>query len=480
MESADSSENYFLCTATYNQRPVYFDRLRKQEQIVHQEEDRSVILSNPMRCAALVYPVASEEDNGRQAYEVMPYNARFAFPKELRVLTNESPARDWTEIYQPDWFASTMASAEELKEEYRKIGFSEPGPDIRALESVARYYRFLVEKAIGGGISSDTLFYLFDSTHTGKMTVEISENTATSLALFERSEKLDGYTQSGRKFTAGEHTFSILEKQEGEKVSCCYYTLVNGRKLAVRFTCPAEDRSGWEKWTEDILLSFDCSDAPVDIGIPNLRGNSFSDVYSGADAAYDMNIYIYWVQAQLKALGYYQGDLSGLFDANTDQAVAAFMNGGSLAYHGEIDQEVVDAIAQAIGTDRVPVLYGGFYRFMDVLLGGNVATGNMDIIWSNLNREKYGPTPNTPYIRPGAAWVQYALEVLGYDPRGIDGKFGAGTEEALRRYDRNHGFSAKRENYIFVTYGEARDLVEQCYQHNKRMEGLPGAYNRFR
>ena len=200
---------------------------------------------------------------------------------------------------------------------------------------------------------------------------------------------------------------------------------------------------------------------PVDIGVPDLKRQSFSRIYSGAgNDSYDMNIYIYWVQVQLRALGYYNGDLTGLFDRETNNAVKSLMQNRGVSYSNRIDQTVVNAIAEAIGNRRVAVKYGGFYHGLDYLTGS--PTGNMKIIWSNVNHDRYGPNPNTPYVTGGAFVVQTCLAWLGYYSKGIDGMFGSGTDESVQRFEAANGFTQKGWRQVYVTYGEVRKMLEMC------------------
>ena len=186
------------------------------------------------------------------------------------------------------------------------------------------------------------------------------------------------------------------------------------------------------------------------------------------NSSYDMNIYIYWVQVQLRELGYYSGDLTGLFDSTTNNAVKSFMRAQGLSYSNAVDQSVVNAISEAIGSRRKPVKYGGYYHSMDFLLDSK---GNMDIIWSNINHDKYGSNPNTPYYYDSAKFVQYCLTKLGYDPNGIDGMFGSGTDGAVQRFESSNGFTRKADRHVYVTFGELRKMLELCNSRGINVSG---------
>lgn len=215
---------------------------------------------------------------------------------------------------------------------------------------------------------------------------------------------------------------------------------------------------------------------PVDMVCPELGKTCYSRIYAGAYSDYDMNINIYWVQAQLQYQGYYCGDLTGLFDRETNRAVRCFLEANGYSYRNVISQEVVDNICRIIGEDRVPVMYGGFYHYLDVLLNGEKQTGHMNIIWSNINHDRYGPDPNTPYVHPESGWVQYALDRLGFNPNGVDQKFGEGTDGAVQRFEAAAGFRVKERRRIYVTYGEARAMLEMCYYGGIALEPLTGFF----
>lgn len=214
------------------------------------------------------------------------------------------------------------------------------------------------------------------------------------------------------------------------------------------------------------------SAVPVDMTLPILQNKSYSHIFSGANSSYDMNINIYWVQTQLKTLGYYYGDLTGLFDYNTDNAVRQFMKSIGYSYSSKIDQEVVNLIFVQMGCRPSQVLYGGYYHYMDYLITDRSQTGHMNIIWSNINHDIYGSDPNTPFKHSESGWVQYALKELGYYKSKIDLMFGEGTDAAVQSFEKSNGFTVKQDRHVYVTYGEARKMLERCYYANVSMSGF--------
>lgn len=197
---------------------------------------------------------------------------------------------------------------------------------------------------------------------------------------------------------------------------------------------------------------------PYDMGIPDLHGQVIRKD--------QMNMAVFWVQTQLKASGtYYQGgiwDETGNLGDHTMQEVASFMQSrGYYGHSGQIDQQVVDELADYMGYRMVPVYVGGFYSHMDSIMnGGN--TGSMQKIVSNLR-------DMVPHVTSGARWVQCCLKKLGYYNGTIDGKYGEGTENAVKAFQRANGFQERD----YVTLGVARCMLEQCYYSGCGLDDLP-------
>jgi len=197
---------------------------------------------------------------------------------------------------------------------------------------------------------------------------------------------------------------------------------------------------------------------PYDMGIPDLHGRTIS--------MDQMNLAVYWVQTQLKATGvYYQGenwDVTGNLGDHTMQEIASFMQSrGYRGHSGVVDQTVINELADYMGNRIVPVYVGGFYAHMDsIMVGGH--TGSMQPIISNLR-------DMVPHVTVGARWVQCCLKKLGYYTGPIDGKYGEGTEKAVKAFQRAYRF----EERDYVTLGVARAMLEQCYYSGCSLSDLP-------
>ena len=186
---------------------------------------------------------------------------------------------------------------------------------------------------------------------------------------------------------------------------------------------------------------------PYDMGVPYLNGRSY-----GPD---QMNIYIFWVQTQLKAAGYFQGDqwdVTGNLGNETQKEIRRFMqNHGYRGHNGYVDQTVVDCLANDLSGRVVPVYIGGFYDYMAPLFYDPSICG-MNRVVSNMRDE-------VPRVTTGARWVQVILSRLGYYTMNIDSKYGEGTEIAVKAFQRAYGFQQRD----YVSLGVARAMIEAYY-----------------
>ncbi|MDO5435545.1 MAG: peptidoglycan-binding protein [Clostridia bacterium] len=200
------------------------------------------------------------------------------------------------------------------------------------------------------------------------------------------------------------------------------------------------------------------ADEPYDMGIPYIG----SAVYTKDQ----MNMAVLWVQTQLKATGiYYQGyawDVTGNLGNETQKEIRAFMNDrGYYGHTGNVDQSVIDALADYLGGRIAPVYIGGYYDRMSSIMTGGSA-GRMTKIVSNLQ-------DGIAHVTTGARWVQCCLSALGFYTGTIDGKYGEGTEKAVKAFQRAYGFQERD----YVTLGVARAMLEACYYSGRIPANLP-------
>ena len=197
---------------------------------------------------------------------------------------------------------------------------------------------------------------------------------------------------------------------------------------------------------------------PYDMGVPSIGNVVFKENM--------MNMVIFWVQTQLKATDiWYQGDkwhVTGYLGEHTMSEIRSFMEySGYPAHSGEVDQKVIDSLADFLGERIKPVLTGGFYDAMDSILLKD-GYGTMPLIFSNLR-------DMVPRETNGARWVQTILKHLGYYTSKVDGMYGEGTEKAVNLYQRLHNFAERDCVYL----GLARSMLEQYYFSGGSLAALP-------
>ncbi|MBQ8201615.1 MAG: peptidoglycan-binding protein [Clostridia bacterium] len=200
------------------------------------------------------------------------------------------------------------------------------------------------------------------------------------------------------------------------------------------------------------------SSEPYDMGVPRLNGKVYPKE--------SMNMVVFWVQTQLKATGeYYQGDIwdvTGSLGSHTVDEIKRFMKSrGYRSHNGQVDQKVIDELVEYFGGNTIPVYVGGFYNEMSSIMTGGSA-GSMQKIYSNLR-------DMIPHVTTGARWVQVCLSKLGYYNSSIDGKYGEGTERAVKAFQRDYGF----EERDYITLGVARAMLEACYYGGYSLQNLP-------
>lgn len=200
------------------------------------------------------------------------------------------------------------------------------------------------------------------------------------------------------------------------------------------------------------------SQDPYDMGVPYIGNAVFREN--------QMNLIVLWVQTQLKATGvWYQGyqwDVTGNLGDHTMSEIRSFMSAnGNRSHTGVVDQKVIDALAKYLGNNVQPVMIGGFYNSMRMLMNGD-SYGTMQPVISNLRDMKACSTN-------GARWVQSVLKGLGYYTGTIDGMYGEGTDRAVRRFQNDNGFQERD----YVTLGVARCMLEQYYYRGLSLGMLP-------
>lgn len=145
------------------------------------------------------------------------------------------------------------------------------------------------------------------------------------------------------------------------------------------------------------------------------------------------------MQTRLRALGYYSGSSDGAFGDSTEAAVKAFQANNNLKPDG------------VAGDGTLGVLYSDSARSAGYNGGGSKPTPRITPIPKPtpiVNYINVTPNPSGGYVtlREGHSGtlvrnLQQALKNQGYLSGNVDGKYGAGTVDAVTRFQENHGLS---------------------------------------
>ncbi len=140
------------------------------------------------------------------------------------------------------------------------------------------------------------------------------------------------------------------------------------------------------------------------------------------------------LQATLKLLGFYQGDVDGTYGQSTQQAVVAFQSATSLATDGIAgpatwrkllptpdDTEVADSTSNEDTANE------------------DTASAEAPTEPAAVETDSEPATSNPPILRPSAegpavSQLQTELQTLGYYSGAIDGSYGELTEAAVRKF----------------------------------------------
>lgn len=191
-----------------------------------------------------------------------------------------------------------------------------------------------------------------------------------------------------------------------------------------------------------------------DMGVPQLESTRL-----GKDSH---NLYVYWVQVQMKATGlYYQGeewDETGVLGDHTRAEISRMMEDwGYEGHDGSVDKYVILVICNILDGNFQPVYVNGFYNKMYTLTSG-----------SRYGSMRYVRNYNGSYS-VGTEWVQRCLSKLGYYKHVIDGEFGEETIKAVKAFQRDHNFQQRP----YVSMGVARRMLEECVARNIPIDDLP-------
>lgn len=126
------------------------------------------------------------------------------------------------------------------------------------------------------------------------------------------------------------------------------------------------------------------------------------------------------VQQRLAAGGFYNAGIDGVFGAGTRRGITAWQRANSFSQTGYLDTRQLTVLLDRAEVRPAPP-----------------APAANDAATSAAQGEL-----NLGLTRAQRVQIQRDLIALGYDPKGADGLFGAGTREAIRAWQRNTGQGA--------------------------------------
>ena len=188
-----------------------------------------------------------------------------------------------------------------------------------------------------------------------------------------------------------------------------------------------------------MVTDYSWNNQPYDIGVPSIGNASYG---IGAH-----NIIVYWVQVQLKTIGYYikySGgidvfDETGVMGTITSEAIRSFQRDYGLSETGVIDQQLINKIREVQNNNYIyptPVMIGGYYKYLPIVSGDGIEA------------DAYGPD---------VLWVQNCLNSIGYNCGQPDGSYGLQTQQTFLQFKRDNGFYAEG---VTIKLGHLRLMLE--------------------
>lgn len=138
------------------------------------------------------------------------------------------------------------------------------------------------------------------------------------------------------------------------------------------------------------------------------------------------------IQRRLAALGHYRSGIDGVFGAGTRRAITAWQTSTGLPGSGYLNAEQSRLLLRDSDLAPAPVV--------PAPNGPDTSAAQAEL--------------NLGLTRMQRVQIQRDLVALGYDTKGADGLFGAGTREAIRAWQRNTGQRATG----YVTTAQIRSL----------------------
>lgn len=229
-------------------------------------------------------------------------------------------------------------------------------------------------------------------------------------------------------------TYGEVWGEEYGYVQFEYYD--ESRKLYRRVWLQSGDLNGYDSWYDDGWYDDGWYDDGYEFdwtADPTLSQWTAPAINPNVYTPGDSHLIIYWVQQQLKTLGYYTAsnalgndvyDATGILDEATRSAIVAFQKNSGLSQTGYVTQTLVDTIRSRQrwqGIEQYPVYIGGGFDAIDGLFLSPLA------MQENRSHE----------IRI----LQTMLKALDYNVGSVDGVFGNKTMAAFNTWQLDYGYN---------------------------------------
>lgn len=130
------------------------------------------------------------------------------------------------------------------------------------------------------------------------------------------------------------------------------------------------------------------------------------------------------LQKNLRTLGYYNGSVDGDYGSGTEAAVSAFQNASGLKADGVAGKATLNAIQNALSG-------GGS--------GSSGSKSNPDVYGLTASSGGYTSLSASSGKKNDVSALQSVLQANGYYSGSVDGSYGSGTSDAVKKYQRAAG-----------------------------------------
>ncbi|WP_084554956.1 peptidoglycan-binding domain-containing protein [[Phormidium ambiguum] IAM M-71] len=151
------------------------------------------------------------------------------------------------------------------------------------------------------------------------------------------------------------------------------------------------------------------------------------------------------LQAALKLLGYYKGEVDGVYNDNTASAVSQFQQAAGLNPDGIVDRETWQKLfPQTPSSANNSQLANSPKPEITPATSEKQSTTEEPTTDSNNTQTSETPTVNLPTLKlgmqsPEVFWLQKRLQAIGFFQGSVDGIFGKDTQTAVIAAQKKYG-----------------------------------------